>query len=110
MKGLYNDLVPARAPYGKVLPQKATALEIQREINWQAEKKYSTALEVCQDKIIIGWGTGQIKIYSGADLQCKQVFNYCEDHASVTCLQCTCTELIAAYDDGKVCVKLNVAC
>ena len=63
-----------------------------------------TALEVCNDKIIIGFSSGQVNIYKIMDLQCETLLRYCQDRAKVTLLQCTCTEIIAAYSYGSICV------
>ena len=70
----------------------------------EGEDKCCSALEVCGDKVVVGWNNGQIGIYSATDLHCQTVLSYCENKARVTCLQCTSVEIIAGYSDGNVCV------
>ena len=75
-----------------------------RKISWKEGKKKCTALEVFENKIIVGWDNGQIGIYNVSDLSCAIVLNYCKSEARVTHLQSTGTEIIAAYGDGNICV------
>lgn len=75
-----------------------------REIHWTGETKECSALEVCNNKIIVGWDNGQIKIYNSDDLRCRTVLNNYSSQSRATCLQCTCTELIAGYSNGNISV------
>ena len=72
-----------------------------REISWIGETKKATSVEVCGNKIIIGWTNGHIKIYDAVDLQCLTVLQF---GGHPTCFQCTCTELISGHRDGNICV------
>ena len=83
-----------------------------REISWDAIPLASTpcsaetikdltVLEVCGYKILLGWNSGEIKIYNSLDLRCETTLEYPE---GVSCLQCTCTEIIAGYGGGSICV------
>ena len=48
-------------------------------------------------------GQGQIKIYNSTDLHCEVVLPYYNRLSKVYSLQCTCTEIIAGYNDGNIC-------
>ena len=100
------DLAPERVQKRRPLSQitRGNVTPKHREIDWKGETKECSALQVCGNKIIVGWDSGQIKIYSSDDLVCQGVLNGCMDRARVTCLQCICTEIIAGYDDGSICV------
>ena len=63
-----------------------------------------TALEICGNRIIIGFDSGEIKIYNSVDLQCESTLPYGVKNCVVRCFQSTCTEIIAGYDNGLVCV------
>ena len=104
------DLAPHRSgrPFSSLFsaahaPTVKSREQREKEITWDEEKSL-TVLEVCGSKIIIGWDSGQIKIFSSVDLQCETALPYHNQIASVTSLQCTCTEIIAGYDDGYICV------
>ena len=103
------DLAPAKVQKRKPLSERTTGTvpPRHREIGWKCEKKLEV-LEVCNNKIIIGWDNGQIKIYNSADLRCQTVLNYCFRQSKVTCLQCTCTEIIAGYQDGNLISVWNI--
>ena len=75
-----------------------------REIDWSDGYRCCTTLEVCKNRIIVGGDDGQIEIYNSSDLHRQTVLIYGNTEAAVTCLQCTCTEIIAGYVDGSVCV------
>ena len=100
------DLAPERVQKRKLLSEitSGTVKPRHREINWEGDEKECTALEVCNDKIIVGWNNGQIKIYNSATLRCQTVLNYCMTVAGVTHLQSTGTEIIASYHDKNICV------
>ena len=53
-------------------------------------------------KVIVGFSTGMIEIFSSDDLHCLTVLTYHNNKSSVTCLQCTGTEIIAGYGDGNI--------
>ena len=77
----------------------------EREIKWTGKGQSLSVLEICGNKIIIGFNTGRIEIYdsrNGTDLQCETVLAYWNRGSSVTCLVCTCAELIVGYADGSI--------
>ena len=99
---LAPERVQKRTPLSKVVAGKSTPRH--QEISWKGENKELSALEVCHNKILVGWSNGQVGIYSSVDLCCQIVLSYCMSPALVTCLQCTCTEIIVGYSDGNICV------
>ena len=60
------------------------------------------ALVLYDTKIIVGFGTSEINIYSSTDLHCEIVIRYCNDRAGVLSLQCTGSEVIAGYSDSSI--------
>ena len=98
------DLAPEKVRKRKLLSELTPGTVVtprHREISW-IDKKYCTALEVFQNKIVVGWNNGQIGIYSSTDLDCQTVLNYCRSQFGVSCLQCTGTEIMAGYDDRNI--------
>ena len=79
-------------------------------ISRDGKQECTSVLEVCKEKVIISWMTGQIEIFSSVDLCSQTLLNYSDYCQStdqsviVTCVQCTCTEVIAGYNDGNICV------
>ena len=63
-----------------------------------------STLEICNDKILLGFRGGSINIFSSKDLRCETVIEPCRHRAAVSSLRCTCIEIIAGYVDGSVCV------
>ena len=103
---LSTDLAPVRVQkpqrLSEIVPR--TVGPRIREISAEAEDKCCTAVDVCKDKIIVGCKNGQIRIHNDTDLHCETVLPHYMNMSEVTCLQCTCTEIIAGYRDGKICV------
>ena len=105
-----TDLAPQRVPrllsslFSGGQAKKAEPRE--RHILWEDYMKDTslTVLEVCGNKIILGLDNGQINIYNSMDLSCQTSLPYYNERRVVLCLQCTCTEIIAGYSDGNICV------
>ena len=108
MKRLSINLAPKRVPKRLMLSELTPGTEVKprtREINLRLKGKNNAqfaVVEVCNDKIIIGWDKGQIEIYSSTDLGRQTLLN--SYRSPVSCLQCTCTEIISGYRDGNICV------
>ena len=106
MKVLSIDLVPQRVQKRRLLSEITPGIVTprHRDLDCRGEDKPCSALQVCKNKIIVGWETGTIKIFNSSDLSGQTVLPYYMNEAGVTCFQCTCTEIIAGYDDGNICV------
>ena len=76
-----------------------------REIQWSHESnKRISVMETCGNKILIGLENGEIQIFSTVDLQCQITLSHPELKSKVTCLHCTCSEVIAGYEDCSACI------
>ena len=107
MNSLSIDLAPVRAvrTLSSLFSRESLAPPNprEREIVWE-EGNTISVIVICKKKIIVGWVTGVIELYSSGDLQCQTVLPYYKGKHLVRWLQCTCTEIIAGYDDGNICV------
>lgn len=100
------DLAPAKVQRSSsslpsaelAAPFKAT----ERYIDLNTKENRIIALETCNNKIIISFASGQVSLYNSVNLQLETVLQYFCDRASANLLQCTCTEIIAAYSDGHI--------
>ena len=77
-----------------------------REFQWSDDEPIVplSVMERCASKILIGLENGEIKIFNVVDLNCKKILSHSKLKAAVTCLQCTCTEVIACYKDSSACI------
>ena len=72
-----------------------------RKVCWEDGKSLNV-LQVCGSRIICGFHDGQVRVYSYPDLQCEAALWSFSSECLVTCLQCTCSEIVVGYTDRNI--------
>lgn len=98
------QLVREGRPFGSLFSEDNWELFEQRDRKLDGVGASPRTLLAHGNNIIIGLDNGEIKIYSNADLQCKQVLAHSKLVSEVACLQSTSTEVIAGYRDAIICI------
>ena len=68
-----------------------------RKLELTATPNQVTALEICNNKILVDLKSGEINVCNSTDLQCKTTLRYCNNQASFLFLQWTCNEVIVQH-------------
>ena len=95
-----------RRPFSSVFVECSAEFAEQRdrEIVLDSKTELPAVVEACGNKIIIGLAQGPVLLYNSLDLKCEKTFSHCKITSKVTCLQCTCVEIIVGYADANICV------